>query len=176
MGDEMQDGFEGLHGCPGAAGDVDDEGRAEGAGDGAAHGGERGVFETFAAHELAETVENAFANGSGGLGGDVARGDAGASGGDDELRLGGLFTQGAGDLLVFVWKDQNAGDGEAGVAEPSSQLRTGTVLPAAVKTGVAYGDDDGVHSGNFTFLKMAAGNRRGYPDCGRIVRQLEDVS
>ena len=85
MGQDGEDGGEGASGAGGAAGEVDDEGGAQAAADCPAERGEGGFVEAGGAHAFGEAVDEAVADEPGGFGGYVARGEAGSSGGDDEV-------------------------------------------------------------------------------------------
>ena len=102
MRHEVQDGAQRGFGAGGAAWDVEDEGCAIDAADGAAERGHRRFAEAFGAHAFGESVDEPVADELGGLGCNVAEGQAGAAGSDDEVRRGCVMAQSVGDLIDLV--------------------------------------------------------------------------
>ena len=99
VGKDRQDHREVLADAFGAAGEVDDQGAAADAGDGAAEHRHRSVLEAFGAHGFGEAGHFVVKHFARGLRRDVARAEAGAAGGDDEVELVvvGPFLQTGGD-------------------------------------------------------------------------------
>jgi len=60
------------------------------------------VEEAIGAHAFGQAVDESVADQAGGLGGDIARGQAGASGGDEEVGCPGTVPEGGGDLVELV--------------------------------------------------------------------------
>lgn len=107
--DEGQDGVERCLRAGGTARQIDDEGVAEGAADGAAERGKRGVAEAFGAHEFGQSFDEAFADLPRGLGGDVAGCQTGAAGGDNQLAGGGVVPERRGDPVDLVGESLSCG-------------------------------------------------------------------
>ncbi len=109
VGEDGEDRGEGAPGTCGIAGEIDDQGGSDGATDGAAEGGEESFQQAGGAHAFGESVDEAFADEPGGLGGYVAGGEAGASGGDDEVYRGSVVMEGGDDLVELVGNDLGLG-------------------------------------------------------------------
>ena len=91
VGDQSQNSIERFHSSLGGSGKIDDETSVAGPGKGAGEDGFGGGFEAGGSHYLAETGNFALDDIAGGFGGDVARSDASAAGGEDgDFRFGGL--------------------------------------------------------------------------------------
>ncbi len=151
----MQDGFERLHCRCGVAGNIDDKPAAECAGNGAAHGGEGSRFQSLAAHELAEPIQDAFADRACGLRGDVAGRNSSTPRGNDKLRPPCLLAQGGDNLFHLIRKDQNSLNVVIRLTKTSGNRGPGTVFAQTCKTRVAYRDDNCVHNRDFTSGEMA---------------------
>jgi hypothetical protein len=100
---EREDGFKRCDGSARAAGQVEDEGLAEGSAEGAAERGVGGLGKTGGAHALGDAAEEAVADGAGSLGSDVAGADSGSAGGDDEAGARGGGTECVFDGFALVW-------------------------------------------------------------------------
>ncbi len=95
------------------------------------------------AHLLGDTVEQAGADGAGGFGGDIAEGEARATGGDDEgVRLSGFAERGFDGGLV-VRDNLLAGDLETVVPEKDRDGGAGLVFALVAEAAVADGEDEG---------------------------------
>lgn len=103
MEQKRQDSFEGRDSSARAAGQVENEGLAEGSAEGTAEGCVRGLGEADSAHALGDTVEEAVADGAGGVGSDIAEADSGSASGDDETRVGGGSAECVFDGFALVW-------------------------------------------------------------------------
>jgi hypothetical protein len=138
---------EGGDGTGGAAGEVDDQGRAEGDADAAAERGERGLGQAGGAHALGEALDDAVGDEAGGLGSDVAGGEAGTAGGEDEIGALGVAAQGCGDLGEFVGQDLCDRGGKTGLLEQTDDGGAGAIGHLAARAAVADGEDDGAGRG-----------------------------
>jgi hypothetical protein len=141
VGQQRHDGFERAASAGGAAGEVDDEGGSDGAADGTAERRVEGFAEAGGAHAFAEAVDEALADELGGLGGDVARGEAGAAGGDDEVCIGGVLVEGFYDEIELVGEGLGVGFVDTGGGEHADDLGTGGVFLLAFEAAVADGED-----------------------------------
>ena len=95
------------------------------------------------ADEFGEAGNEAVAHGQRGFGGDVAGSEAGPACGDNELRLGGSFAEGCGELGEVVGEYAQVEDGGSGFGK---ELRYGWAGDIGLRAGVAAvagGDDDG---------------------------------
>jgi len=142
-----QDRRERGDGARGAAGEVDDQGGAEGDADGSAEWSERGLPQAGGAHALGEPLDDAVGDEAGGLGGDVAGGEAGASGGEDEIGALGVTAQGSGDLGELVGQGLGDRGGKTGLLEQTDDSGTGEIGHLAAGAAVADGEDDGAGLG-----------------------------
>ena len=108
VGEEVGDGFEGLDRAFGAAGEIDDEGFGADGGDGAGEDGGGSLFCAFAAHFFGNAGDEAVGYGDGGFGSVVARADAGAAGGEEQIDAAGV-----GDVCEVVrgWRRDRRGGG-----------------------------------------------------------------
>jgi hypothetical protein len=139
------------------AGNIHDQAGAEGAGNGAAHRSEGGVFQSLAAHVLAKTFEDAVANLSSGFRGHIAEGNTSATRRDYQARAACLFANLGSNLLHVIGDDQVAVHSETGMPQANRDFWPGTVDSKTLKTGIADGDDDGVHNCDFTFPASYSG-------------------
>ena len=146
---ERKHGLERAFGSGGVAGKIDDEAGADCAADASAECGEGGVERPVAADVLSEAGDEAIADGESCFGGDVARRETGASGGDDERVVGGGCAEGGGDLCGLVG-DESCGGGGALLGEDTDESRTGKVGLGAGVAAVADGNDGGVSAGKGT--------------------------
>lgn len=159
VGQDGKCGAERMDGAGGAAGEIEDEGGAAGTAEGAAEDGERCLAAAFGAHELGNAGEETVADGVGGFRGDVARGDAGSAGGDDEASFGGGVAEEVFDEALVVGDGGAAEDGKAVGLELAGDGRSGFVGAAALRGGIADGDDDGRERRREGRRKFACGIR-----------------
>jgi len=110
-------GGEGIGDGFGASGEVYYEAGIGDAGESAGDHGAGSFFEAFSTHGFGEAGELAVYHVSRGLGSDVARGDAGAAGGDDEVVVAGEVSEGVGDEWLFVGDGAAGGDADFGFFE-----------------------------------------------------------
>lgn len=145
--DGQQHGQVFAHGF-GAAGQVDDQGLAAYAGDGA---GEHGVprdFEAFGTQCFADAGGFSFNDGFGRFGGDVAGGETRSAGGEDEGKTSiAPLAQGLGDGVALVGDDGLVGDGPMGETAVQNLLNNGAaavfIFPG--RAPVADGEDTNLH-------------------------------
>lgn len=100
---QRQDSPQRSHSTPGASREIEDQGGADGSAQAASQGGKRSLPAAFGAHHLGDAVEQAVADGPGGLGGHIAGADAGAAGGDHQPSSGGCRTQCVFNGWTIVW-------------------------------------------------------------------------
>ena len=141
MGKKREDGFERRARAGGAAGKIDDERTAEASTDRAAEGSIGRVLYALGAHALGEALDDAIADEAGGLGGDIARGQSSASGGDDEVGFTRVMAESLGDLVDFVGEDASRDRGAKGFKD-GGDGGSGEVFALAVETTVADGEGD----------------------------------
>ena len=137
------DGFEILHGSGGAAGKIQNQGALANSADGA---GEHGVWsfaEAGGAHGFAEAGDDAVENLQRRLRRNVARRDAGAAGGQNQIRIAGVrpLRNGIGDEGLLVGNHRRGGDFDAALGEPVRQRRPALVDALATRAFVADGED-----------------------------------
>lgn len=147
MGEQGQDRLERGNGTCGAAGQVEDQSGPQGSAEGPAERGERRLLEACEAHPFRETVDQALANDSGGLGGDIAGRKAGSTGSDDEVCGGGMAAEGIDDLVQFVRNCLHGGGSGACGAQTFGNGRAREVLLPAVEAAVADGENGGAGFG-----------------------------
>lgn len=141
VGQDRERGLKGGDGSDGAAGDIQDDGDAEGSAEGAAEGGERSFAQAGGAHQLGDAVEEAVADGAGGLRGNVAGSDAGAPGGNDEIGGSGGAAEGILDGGAIVGDDDADNGLKTGGFEGAREGGAGEILAESAGAGVAHGDD-----------------------------------
>lgn len=120
VGEDVEDRFEVLGGASGRAGEGEDEGSVDRSGDASREEGAGRSLETAEAGELHERGVFALEDASCGLGSDVARGEPGAAGADDQIDGGrdlGPFDEAARESGGIVGK-------AAGLRDLGAQART----------------------------------------------------
>lgn len=127
----------------GAAWEVDDQGAADGAAHGTAECRERRMAQSIGAHPLSQALDDTVADQPGGIGSDIARREAGASGGNDEVCSACMVTQGLDDLVEVVRKGMGSGVVDTRFHQKASDGGTGEVLLGPLEAAVADGKDDG---------------------------------
>lgn len=145
MGNGSDDEAETFDGAAGFAGEADDEGLFD---DGGEVAGEDGILRDlhrFDAHDFAETGEFAIGDFTDGFGGDVTQCDAGAAGGENELRaLGDLFLDGALNFALFVG-NEFFGDNSPAVTDGGLfKCRAAEIVVKPFRSAVGNGDDAGL--------------------------------
>ncbi len=154
----MQHGFQRLHGCAWATGQVENQAAAEGSGDGAAQRGHGRMFQAFAAHSLAKPLHNAFAYRAGSFGRDVPRGNSGSAGCNNESRPRSLLAQCGCNLLDLIGNEEDRIDEETRCAQAVRDRWTGKIVAQSLETGVAHSNDNSGHMGDFTFPELDWGS------------------
>ena len=158
MGQHGQDGLERGDRAAGGAGQVEDQGLPEQPADAAAQDGEGGFPAAFGAHVFAEAVEQAAANGAGGFRGNVAGGEAGAPGSDEQPAGLRRRAQRVFNGELFVCNKTVGGDAEAGFLQQGDYGRAGQVFALAAGAAVAHGKDkDGngiLHTADCTVWRL----------------------
>ena len=147
VGQQVGDGVERVDRAFRAAGQIQNDGFAANAGGGAGENGARSFLDAGGAHLLGETGDQAIGNGDSCFGRDVARAEAGAAGGEDQVDRVGI-----GGLL------QERFDGGAIVGQHGAFHRfpfqfhaalqdgwAGAVFVFSVGDGVAQGEDGNAH-------------------------------
>ena len=104
-------------------------------------------FHAFAAHFFGDAGDDAVGDGDGGFGSVVARADAGAAGGEDDVCAAGvgdgaeLFLDGG----EVIGQAQGGGDFPAEAAADGDERGAGSVFALAFGGGVADGEDGYAH-------------------------------
>lgn len=147
----MKNGFQRLDGGLRIAGNINDQAGAQGRGDGAAHGGKWGIFQSLTAHVFSESFQDAFAHRPGSLRRDIAGGDPGASGCDHQPCMLGLFTDCKSNPGYIIGNNHALVHAEPGLAKAVDDGGPGAVYAQTPGTGVTYGDDGSVHICDSTF-------------------------
>ena len=127
----------------GAAGEVHDQGLAADAGEAAGKGGPREAGEGAHPERLGDAGCFLLENGAGGFGGDVAVGEAGAAGGEDDVRVVavGPLSEGGRDPAGLIGHERALGHGVAALLGPGGDEIAGGVAPLAAAAGVGDGED-----------------------------------
>ena len=147
VGQQVQHGLQGRDGAAGTSGQVEHDGLAAGAANGAAEGGEGCLGQAGSAHLFGHAFDEAVADGACGFRGDVTRSDAGAAGGDDEAGGSGVEPECLFQLWLVVGDEEDGVDGEPGVGKDAGDGRTGEIVALAGRAGIADSDDDGAGHG-----------------------------
>jgi hypothetical protein len=161
VGEQGEDSAERGAGSGGAAGEVEDEGAAAGAADGSAERGEGGVEEAVASHALGKAVDEAVADEARGFRGDVAGGEAGSAGGDQEVMGDGVGAEGGGDLVELVGEGEGADGANARFRKEADDGGAGEVGLLAAEAAVADGEDDGPGVWGKALVHMGSLRERG---------------
>jgi len=143
VGQDGQDRRQGGYGARGTAGEIDDQGGTEGDADSAAERGQRSLAQAGCAHALGEALDDAVGDEAGGLGRDIAGGQAGAAGGEDQVGGLGVTAQGRGDVVELVGEDFGDRGCQTGLLEQTNDGRAGEVRHLAAGAAVADGEHDG---------------------------------
>lgn len=95
----------------------------------------------FGAHAFGEAVDDAVADFAGGLGGYVARRDACAPGGDDEMAGSGVAAKGGDDEVEVVGESFGDEDGGTCFGEGLGDGGAGEIDLSALEAAIADGED-----------------------------------
>ena len=114
MWNEVEHRFERGDGALRRTGQIHDKSVTAGSGGGAAERGQRSAADSSGAHALGEAIEDAGADSARGLRCDIARRDAGATSGDDECGICGVFAQGCFNFGLLVRDEMWAFQEETG--------------------------------------------------------------
>ena len=122
--------------------------------------------EAIGAHALGEAVYEALADLKGGFGGDVARSEAGAAGGEDEGCRLGVAAEGGGDQVELVGEGLGDWGWNACLLEEGDDDGAGEIDLLAPEAAVADGEDDGAglggkDGGHRIQFTVAAGSPKG---------------
>ena len=130
MGDEREEGVEAFGDGFRAAGEIDDERVRAGDGDAAAESGVGSGLKAGEREGSGNARDITFGDVARGFGGDIARREAGAAGGDDEIGEAGIgpVAELSGDGRAVVGDDETRGDLMAGVEATFFDEWTGSVL------------------------------------------------
>jgi hypothetical protein len=142
VGQQRQNGLERALRAGWAAGEIDDQRFSQASADGSAQRRKGRLPESFRTHSLGQSIDEAFADEPGGLRRDVAWGEAGASGGDDQLGGRSGSAQGGGNDLHLVGNYLGRHGGDPGPSQQIGHGCAGKVLPLAVEAAIADGYDD----------------------------------
>jgi len=119
---------------------VDYQGRAPYSASGSRQCGSRSALCSFEAHQLRNARNNFFDDGQSGFGCDIAWGESGTTGGDDDLKS---FRAGASearfDRGTIVRKNLNGLNFKAGVCQDAPSFGTGKVVTFSGRSGITDG-------------------------------------
>src|SRR5882757_9222079 len=101
------------------------------------------MSESIGAHPLSQAFDDAVADQPGGLGSDVARSEAGASGGDDEIRSTRMVAKRLRDRVEVVWQGMSGRMMNTRFHQKASDSGAREVLLGPLEAAVADGKDDG---------------------------------
>ena len=147
----MKNSFQRLDRGLRIAWNIDNQAGAQSAGNSAAHGGKRSIFQSLAAHMFSESIQDALAYRTRRLRRNVAEGDTGASGGNHQPRLLGLLPYCERNPRHVVGDNLTSIHIKTGLPEAVDDGGSGTIDTQAAGAGVAYGNDGGVHICDSTF-------------------------
>ncbi len=141
VGDGGPDGFEVLDGGGGGAGKIQDEGALADSADGAREHGMRSLGEAGGTHGFAEAGDDTVEDLQRGFRCDVARREAGAAGGEDEIGCVGVcpVAQGVGNERLLVGHETGGCDFDATLHEPLQKRRAALVVALATGAFIADG-------------------------------------
>ena len=136
---QRKDSFEGVLSSPGASGQIDDEGTANGPADGAAQGSERSLPNSHCAHAFGQPFDEPFADHPGCLRSNVSRSKSRTSCSDDQVRGGGPPPQSFCNEIDLIG---NCFPGDDRKSRPFQEIGdggAGEILSKSLKTTVANG-------------------------------------
>ncbi len=129
----------------GAAGKIEDEGAACSSTDSAAEGSERSLQKPHRSHTLGEAVDETVADETGGLGSNVAGGEAGTAGGDNQVMGSSVGAQSGDDLVQLVREDERIQGENTPLAQKLNDRGAGEIGLLSLEAAVADGKDDGTN-------------------------------
>jgi hypothetical protein len=130
----------------GTSWNIDNQCGADGSRHGATHGSQGSFLQPLAAHVLAKAVENTVADAPSCLRRNVAWGDPSAPRGDYQWCPGRLFANFIHNALQVVRNHDVVRDHETGLLQAEGYGWARPIIPKPLKTRVADGDDDCLHS------------------------------
>jgi hypothetical protein len=142
VGKEGKDCAEGAFGSARASGEIEDKAGARNSANAAAEGCVGCVEAAVLADELGEAGDESITDGERGFWGDIAGGETGAAGGEDEGGAGGSRAQGGNELRGFVGDNEGVQKLCAGLGKDAGEGRAGEVDLGAGCAAVADGEDD----------------------------------
>lgn len=147
MREQGQDRLKRGYGACGVSGEVEDQSVSDGAADPPAKRGEGGLPEAGEAHAFREAVDEALADDARGLGGDIAGGEAGAAGGNDQGCGGGMATKRVDNPIQFIGNRFHCRGYDPGGFETCADGGSREVLLTAVEAAITDGEDGGASTG-----------------------------
>ena len=105
------------------------------------------MLQSFCPHPLRQPIDQPFADQTGGIGSDVARGETGSSGGDYQLGVPRIVPQGHNDGVDLVRHGPHEHGGDSGRLEQSGNGRAGDVLLLTFGAAVAHSQYNGTRLG-----------------------------
>ncbi len=139
---DRRQGFEPFLDPAGGAGQVDDQAPASNSADPAGEGGEDGLFEPPKPNQFGQSGRLSIHDGPGCLGRDIPWPQAGAPGGDDQIRARGGEDQKFRDERGHIRNHEWPVDLEAQHLEGLARYRTGDIVPTSLVNRVAHRDHD----------------------------------
>ena len=162
VGEKVGHGVQGFDGAFGAAGKIDDEGAMPDDGDATREDGGGRFFGAFAPEFFGDAGNDALGNVDGGFGSVVARAEAGAAGGEDEIDTSrvGEFTKLAAKAGGIVGTAERGGDFPAEFANAFDEGRAGKIFAFTAGDGITDGEDGDTHGWGLFYMRRK-GKARG---------------
>jgi hypothetical protein len=147
VGEKVGHGVQGFDGAFGAAGKIDDEGAMPDDGDATREDGGGRFFGAFAAEFLGDAGNGALGDVQSGFGSIVARAEAGAAGGEDEIDAArvGEFAKLAAKAGRIVGTAERGGDFPAEFANAFDERGAGEIFAFTAGDGITDGEDGDTH-------------------------------
>jgi hypothetical protein len=162
MRQEIGDGVQGFDGAFGAARQIDDKRAMPDDGDAAGENGGGSFLGAFAAEFFGDARNGAFGDVERGFGSIVARAEASASGGEDEIDAArvGEFAKLAAEASGIVGTAKRGGDFPAELANAFDESGAGKVFAFTAGDGIANGEDGDTHGWGLFYMRRK-GKARG---------------
>jgi hypothetical protein len=179
VGEEIGDGVEGFDRAFGAAGKIDDERAMTDDGYAARQDGGGSLLGTFAAKFFGDARNGAFGDVERGFGSIVARAEAGATGGEDEIDTArvGEFAKLATEASGIVGTAKRGGDFPAEFTNAFDQSWAGKIFAFTAGDGVADGENGDTHGSGLFYMRRKGKARRRCGVCakgtGRALQRVQ---
>jgi len=155
VGEKVRHGVQGFDGAFGAAGKIDDEGAMPDDGDATREDGGGRFFGAFAAEFLGDAGNGALGDVQSGFGSIIARAEAGAAGGEDEIDAArvGEFAKLAAKAGRIVGTAERGGDFPAEFAYAFDERGAGEIFAFTAGDGITDGEDGDTHSWGLFYMR-----------------------